>query len=328
MLGDTVFIESGRFYFNSYNPTINNSALLPVTPNGDNWLMELDYLNGGITTNSPFLDLNGDQLLTDLDRVKYISGDTIPIGKAIGDLNLTTGGIPVGKLIANGVASHPILVQLASLNETLFNQNPDVDIPATPADRGVAGGHFDVDIFYGPQPATMCNYTGGSSGAQAQSTITVGSTGAAQAAALGNAGSGGITVGGVVIMNQLIPADVPNGTANSTVATKIRDKVNLLTSTTGFSATVNGNVVTVKAPIGTTHNTQPFTFIDGTAVGGTAGSSPTATFNITDARFNNLSFFNPVNNLTGMLAIHASFHLHTFHREYRCINFDFSSIFN
>ena len=280
VLGDTVFIESGRFYFNSYNPTIDNSALTPVTPNGDNWLMELDYLNGGITTNSPFLDLNGDQLLTDLDRVKYISGDTIPTGQAIGDYILTTGGISVGKLIANGVASHPILVQLASLNTTLFNQNPDVDIPATPADRGVAGGHFDVDIFYGPQPATMCVYTGGSSGAQAQSTITVGSTGAAQAAALGNAGSGAITVGGVVIMNQLTAADVPNGTANSTVATKIRDKVNLLTSTTGFSATVSGNVVTVKSPIGTTYNTQPFTFIDGTAVGGTAGSSPTATFNI------------------------------------------------
>ena len=287
VLGDTVFIESGRFYFNSYNPTIDNSALVPVTPNGDNWLMEVDYLNGGITTNSPFLDLNGDQLLSDLDRVKYISGDTIPTGQAIGDVILTTGGISVGKLIANGVASHPILVQLASLNTTLFNQNPDVDIPATPADRGVAGGHFDVDIFYGPQPATMCNYTGGSSGAQAQSTITVGSTGAAQAAALGNAGSGGITVGGVVIMNQLTSSDVPNGTANSTVATKIRDKVNLLTSTTGFSATVSGNVVTVKAPIGTTYNTQPFTFIDGTAVGGTVGSSPTATFSISGSTSTN-----------------------------------------
>lgn len=287
VLGDTVFIESGRFYFNSYNPTIDNSALLPVTPNGDNWLMELDYLNGGITTNSPFLDLNGDQLLTDLDRVKYIAADTIPTGKAVGDYILTTDGISVGKLIANGVASHPILVQLASLNTTLFNQNPDVDIPSTPADRGVAGGHFDVDIFYGPQPATMCNYTGGSSGAQAQSTITVGSTGAAQPASLGNAGSGAISVGGVVIMNQLTSSDLPNGTANSTVATKIRDKVNLLTATTGFSATVSGNVVTVKAPLGTAYNTQPFTFIDGTAVGGTAGTSPTATFNISGATNSN-----------------------------------------
>ncbi len=287
VLGDTVFIESGRFYFNSVNPTINNSALVPVTPNGDNWLMELDYLNGGIITNSPFLDLNGDQLLNDTDRVKYIATDTLPVGKAVGDPILTTDGISVGKLVSNGVASHPVLVQLSTLNTTLFNQNPDVDIPATPADRGVAGGHFDVDIFYGPQPATMCSYSGGSSGSQASSTITVNSTGSVAPARLGDLASGGITVGGTVIMNQLTESDILSGTANSTNATKIRDKINALSATTGYSATVSGSVVTVKAPTGTASNGLSFTFNDGTAVAGTVGSAPSGTFNITDSTSTN-----------------------------------------
>ena len=43
--------------------------------------MELDFLSGS-TLNSPFFDLNADLLLTNLDRVKYVSGDTIPSGSA------------------------------------------------------------------------------------------------------------------------------------------------------------------------------------------------------------------------------------------------------
>jgi len=160
IIGDTVFTESGRFYFNAYNPTVINTS---PTPNGENWLMELDYLTGG-ANNSPFLDLNGDQLLTDADRIKYTAADVLPAGKSIGDPISTLDGIPVGKFITNGVSSHPILVQLATLNTTLLNQNPDVVIPGTLADRGVAGGHFDVDIFYGPQPTPVCSYTGGSTG--------------------------------------------------------------------------------------------------------------------------------------------------------------------
>lgn len=59
-------------------------------------------------------------------------------------------GIPVGKWLSNGVQSQPILVQLQTLNTTLFNQNPDVIFPpTTTTSRGVAGGHFDVDNFYG-----------------------------------------------------------------------------------------------------------------------------------------------------------------------------------
>jgi len=152
VVGEGSYIESGRFYFNSHNPTI--SITIPATTTvvyGENWLMELDYLSGG-SKNQPFLDMNDDVLLNNDDRIQYIASDTLPITTpvtVIGDPILTTDGIPVGKFLSNGVQSQPILVQLRTLNDTLFNQNPNVTFPTTPAGQGVAGGHFDTDIYYG-----------------------------------------------------------------------------------------------------------------------------------------------------------------------------------
>jgi hypothetical protein len=279
IIGDTVFTESGRFYFNAYNPTIDNSALSPPVPNGENWLMELDYLSGG-AANSPFLDLNGDQLLNNADRIKYVVTDTIPAGSAVGDPILTASGIAAGKFVSNGISSHPLLVQLATLNTTLLNQNPDVVIPATLTDRGVAGGHFDVDIWYpSGTPPLICSYSGGSSATVSQATITVTSTGSSRPATLG-----GITVGGVSIMGPLTTSDITDGTDTSTNATTIRDKINALTATSGFTATRSGSVVTVKAPAGTGFNAATFTFAAGTSSSGSSASgNPTGTFQITNA---------------------------------------------
>ena len=117
------------------------------TPDGELWLMELDFLSGS-TANSPFFDMSGDLQLTSADRVSYVSGDTLPSGAHVGDINTTATGVPVGKFIDNGVGSQPLLVQLATLNTTLLNQNPDVTLPALAGDPGVAGGHFDFDIYY------------------------------------------------------------------------------------------------------------------------------------------------------------------------------------
>lgn len=129
--GDGAFIENGRFYFTTTNPTATASHT-PPQPDGDLWLMELDYLSGS-TANSPFFDLSGDMKLTNDDRV---GGDT------------STAGIPVGKFVDNGIGSHPILVQLDTLNTTLLNENPDVDWSPTLVDGGVSNGHFDLDIYY------------------------------------------------------------------------------------------------------------------------------------------------------------------------------------
>jgi Neisseria PilC beta-propeller domain len=143
LVGEGSFIENSRFYFNAYNPTVStNVGTTTATIKGTNWLMELDYLTGG-TKNAPFFDLSLDVKLDNDDRLKNASG--IPI--------LTTAGVPVGRFISTGVMSQPILVQLARLNNTLFNQNPNIDVPVTVlptgTDPGVAGGHFDEDVYYG-----------------------------------------------------------------------------------------------------------------------------------------------------------------------------------
>lgn len=152
VIGEGAFIENGRFYFNSYNPTVVPLQVTGTNTDiyGENWLMELNYLTGGSST-SPFLDMNGDLLLNNSDRIKS------------GGLPITSpneNGIPVGKWISNGVQSQPILVQLQTLNTTFFNQNPDVIFPATTtAIRGVAGGHFDVEFYY--SPTDVCSNLGG-----------------------------------------------------------------------------------------------------------------------------------------------------------------------
>lgn len=142
LVGEGSFIENGRFYFTSHNPTISTTVGTSTTSiKGTNWLMELDYLTGG-TKNAPFFDLSLDVKLDNDDRIKNASGQPI----------LTAAGIPVGRFISTGVMSQPILVQLASLNNTLFNQNPNIDVPIpvlpTGGGPGVAGGHFDEDVYY------------------------------------------------------------------------------------------------------------------------------------------------------------------------------------
>jgi type IV pilus assembly protein PilY1 len=151
VIGEGAFIENGRYYFTSHNPTVVTPV--PSTSTnimGENWLMELDYLTGG-TKNLPFLDLSGDIKLDNDDRIRYIAtdpevdSDPTKLDTPI----LSTDGISVGKFISTGVLSQPILVQLLSLNDTLFNQNPDVTIPKVVLGQGVDGGHFDQDIYYG-----------------------------------------------------------------------------------------------------------------------------------------------------------------------------------
>jgi Neisseria PilC beta-propeller domain len=142
VVGEGSFLENGRFYFNSHNPTVSTTIGSTTTSiKGTNWLMELDYLTGG-TKNAPFFDLSLDVKLDNADRLKDAAG--LPI--------LTAQGIPVGKFISTGVMSQPILVQLTSLNNTLFNQNPNIDVPVpvppTDGGPGVAGGHFDEDVYY------------------------------------------------------------------------------------------------------------------------------------------------------------------------------------
>ncbi len=238
VIGDGSFIENGRFYFNGYNPTVT-TTVQSSTVYGENWLMELDYLSGGsVLSNLPFLDLSGNHVLDDDDRVKFASPPAVP-----------TDSIPVGKLIGIGVMSQPVLVQLSTLNNTMFNQNPDVTI--VPVDlgtaQGVTGGHFDVDIFFAPP-------TGG---ARATATITVGTTGqtATYPATLGP-----IIVDGVTILSGLSVTDITNGTDTTTNAEFIRTRF-----TNGFTATRSGSTITISAPVGARYNGKAISIGAGTS---------------------------------------------------------------
>jgi len=144
--GDGIFIDGGRLYFTATNPV-----------SGDNWLLELSSLTGG-GADQPFLDLNGDAVVDDNDRIKSASGSLL----------MDNTGVPVGKFVVNGVvSSQPVLVKLTKLFATLYGYNPDVENgtppnsgenqytntdvgipPSTSVDAGlgVAYGHFDYDI--------------------------------------------------------------------------------------------------------------------------------------------------------------------------------------
>lgn len=239
VVGEGSFIENARFYFTSSNPTVS-TAVQSSTIKGESWLMELDYLTGG-AKNTPFLDLSGNHQIDNDDRVKDSATPPAPV--------LTTDGIAVGKVLQKGVMSQPILVQLSSLNNTLFNQNPDITIVAVELETGagVTGGHFDVDIFYGTPTA----------GAQASATITVGTSGQTSPFP---ATLGAISVDGVVVVPAMTVVDLPNGAASTTNANTIKSKVS-----NGFTATVSGNVVTIKAPAGTRYNGKSISIAAGTS---------------------------------------------------------------
>jgi hypothetical protein len=247
VVGDGSFIDNGRFYFTAYNPTVS-TAVQSSTVKGENWLMELDYLTGG-SQPAPYLDLSGDRALTDDDRVKDSASPPAPV--------MTTDGIPVGKKLGIGVFSQPILVQLTTLNNTLFNQNPDVPVSAVDlgTTQGVTGGHFDVNYFYAPP----------SGGAQATATITVGTTGQSSGYP---ATLGAITVDGVTIVTGLTVTDITNGTSSSTNATTIKDLVG-----NGFSATKSGSVITIKAPVGNQFNGKTISIANGTSQTLVAGAA-------------------------------------------------------
>lgn len=236
VMGEGTFTENGRFYFIGHNPTVPPTRVPGTTSDvfGENWLMELNYLTGGSST-TPFLDMDSNLLLNDADRITYISGDTIPVGKAIGDriLSPTQDGIPVGKWLSNGVLSQPILVQLQTLNTTLYNQNPDINFPPTTAvSRGVAGGHFDVDNFYGTN--NNCSSVGAASGgANAVGTVTFSYSGTKNPSNLT------ISVAGITIVNSN-----PSGKTASEMATWVRDKIN---NTNTHTATRNNGVITITA---------------------------------------------------------------------------------
>ncbi|MFB9245690.1 hypothetical protein IV454_26975 [Massilia antarctica] len=135
VVGDGIFITGEVFQFFSTNPTVNTTA----KPPGENWWMQLNWRNGG-STGDVIFDLNGDSKFTPLDMVT-VGKDSVP---------------PVGRHMGGGVRSQLIGVTAGDLDvyQANFDQNGtqkpttvDVSTATVGGERGVAGGHFDTDIF-------------------------------------------------------------------------------------------------------------------------------------------------------------------------------------
>ena len=129
LVGDGALIKDSVFMFLSTNPTITPNA----TPPGENWWMQLNALTGGDNGTVQF-DLNKDGA--------YNAAD------AVGTDSLK----PVGQHFGGGVRSQ--LIQLSVLGNThVFHANLDTNTTSTvvtnTAGRGVSGGHFDEDLYYG-----------------------------------------------------------------------------------------------------------------------------------------------------------------------------------
>jgi hypothetical protein len=185
----TGFVRDARYQFTAVNPTIVQT----VAPNGENWLIELDYLTGG-AEDKPIFDLNSDRVLSDDDRVMNAANTARQTGAT---------GIPVAVYMGKGLMSQPLLANVsAQLSTTLFNDNPYIapaDVPyvappppATPVDLGVVGGHFDVEIYYQDTNGFICSYS--NEGAYAQVSIEFTSSTSRRAANLG------ITLGGTAVL--------------------------------------------------------------------------------------------------------------------------------
>jgi hypothetical protein len=144
--GDGALISQsqGVFRFMSSNPTINPTAVIP----GENWWMELDPLTGGATGVNRF-DLNADQLVND--------GDALSITTGSGSAAVTKVVPVVGRHMGGGVRSQ--LIALFTQTNAVFQANYDRNgAPPSPATKGVAGGHFDVEFY--KAPTSVCTGEG------------------------------------------------------------------------------------------------------------------------------------------------------------------------
>ncbi|MDQ1920655.1 pilus assembly protein [Massilia pseudoviolaceinigra] len=162
VVGDGIFIMGDVFQFFSTNPMVDTTA----KPPGENWWMQLNWRNGG-TTGEVIFDLNND--------AKYTSDDMV-----LDSLNKPLA--PVGRHMGGGVRSQLIGLSAGGVDvyQSNFDQNDapkpdtvDVSTATVGGERGVAGGHFDTDIFCYNKcgGATEVGYFGGVSAASGQYAI-------------------------------------------------------------------------------------------------------------------------------------------------------------
>jgi len=237
--GDSAFIQYGRFVFNATNPLVTYTPLggAKNSGKGENWLMELDYLSGG-GVSAPFFDLDGNGVLDNSDRIRYIAGDIATPPNAVGTPILTNFGVPIGLPTSNGVQSQPMLGGLGNFSAIFFNQNynlaqsPVIVVP--PGATGVGNGHFDVDLFYNTgSPGFVASCTGGTLSADGQ--------GCVQGTCIGGTVNAAGTACSTAANNMCIGGGSPNSTTKTCSATQASPALG--TCMNGVLLNDNGNGV-------------------------------------------------------------------------------------
>ena len=129
VVGDGAFVTGTVFMFLSYNPTVQAT---PPTPDGENWWMQINALTGGDNGSIRF-DLDGSGVFDSGDQM-IVAGSPI---------------YPVGRNMGGGRRSQLTALDAGTFNvyQSNYDKNIDVAVP-TVNDPGVAGGHFDYDIYY------------------------------------------------------------------------------------------------------------------------------------------------------------------------------------
>jgi hypothetical protein len=153
--GGETFADSGRFVLTTVVPDSN------TTTHGA-WLLELDALTGS-GPGKPFFDINGDGKLD-------LSGNTDKVVQAQGTSSRYVA--PAGKFLGTGMWSQPVLAQInQNFDQSYFNFNPNQLLPSIPLTTsttttttggpGVAGGHFDFDLYFNTCNAQTGDYRQG-----------------------------------------------------------------------------------------------------------------------------------------------------------------------
>lgn len=153
VVGDGAFVTGSVFLFLSTNPTANTS----LSPPGANWWMQLNALTGGDNDGAVRFDLNSDTKFTT---------DTQATATRLTDQ--VSGVSPVGRYMGGGVRSQLTAFTTSGFDIYLANydKNGDPPIPVGSAgSAGVAGGHFDEDIYFGSltsgdRPTGLITFTG------------------------------------------------------------------------------------------------------------------------------------------------------------------------
>ena len=140
VVGDGAFVTGAIFMFLSTNPTVPSPG--PPAPSGENWWMQLNALTGGDNGAIRF-DLNGDSSFTSADQVTV-------------DGNLAS---PVGRNMGGGVRSQLTALDAKTFQVYQANYDKNSGEVAT-LDRGVSGGHFDYDVYYGQAGTSYAVPTG------------------------------------------------------------------------------------------------------------------------------------------------------------------------